>query len=107
MRSPRRHVAIEIKINEINENDKRVRILGVNISSTQDFAKIDDGTGVINVKIEFPLEERKRYRIIGQVSKQSDKKFVIIAEIVQLMDKLDMDLYQKVFEIKRKSKSTN
>ncbi len=106
MQSPRRQVAIEKKINEINENDKKVRILGVNISSTPEFAKIDDGTGVITVKIEYPLEERKRYRIIGQVSKQADNKFLIDAEIVQPMDKLNIDLYQKVLEIKRKS-STN
>ncbi|MFX1451045.1 MAG: hypothetical protein ACFFCM_09395 [Promethearchaeota archaeon] len=107
MQSPRRQVAVERKINEIDVNDKRVRILGVTISSTSEFVKIDDGTGVINVKVESPLEERKRYRIIGQVYKQPDNKLIINAEIVQDMDKLDMDLYQKVLNIKKKSGSTN
>ncbi|MHA1300383.1 MAG: hypothetical protein ACTSO9_13270 [Candidatus Helarchaeota archaeon] len=107
MERSKRLVAYERKINEINENDKKIRILGIVVSSTPEIATIDDGTGVISVRTEKQLTEHGRYRIIGQVFKKGDNKFEMHAEIIQDMKKLNMDLYQKIDEIKRKLKSTN
>lgn len=107
MEKPKRLISIERKISEIDVNDKKIRILGVVISSKPEIAIIDDGTGTINVRTENPLEERKRYRIIGQVFQKGDNKFEMIAEIIQDMENLNMDLYQKVEQVKRKLKSTN
>ncbi|MHA1377256.1 MAG: hypothetical protein ACTSRG_02630 [Candidatus Helarchaeota archaeon] len=107
MENPKRLIAIEKKINEINEKDRKVRILGTIISSNPDFAVIDDGTGTMTVRTENPLEERKRYRIIGQIYKKADNKLVMNAEIIQDMEKLNIDLYKKVEKIKLKLKSSN
>lgn len=107
MQYPKRLVAKERKIKELTENDQKVRILGIVVNSTPNSAILDDGTGVIQIRVEQPLKEKGRYRIIGQVYKKEQNKFEIVAEIIQNMDKLDIQLYQKVNEIKKEFDSTN
>jgi hypothetical protein len=103
----KRRPAIERKINEISENDRRVRILGIVVSTAENLVVMDDGTGLIPVRVEETLREKGKYRIIGQVNKVAENKLEIVAEIVQDMRNLDMELYQKVIKIKRKFKSSN
>ena len=107
MDRPKRLIAFDKKVEELSEMDKKVRILGIVISSTPDLAIVDDGTGTIAVRTADPLEEGSRYRIIGQIFRIAENKYELNAEIVQDMGKLNIDLYQKVEGIKRKLEPTN
>ena len=107
MDKPKRLVAYNKKVQELTENDKKVRIIGIVVSSTPDLAILDDGSGTIAVRTSDPLKEGSKYRIIGQVFRISENKFELNAEIIQDMEKLDMNLLQKVEEIRKKYKPTN
>ena len=106
-------------INELSEEDigNRVRILGsiVDIKSIQDqenqeaqenqtYLVLDDGTGrfqvISNQSITFELGAQ--IRVFGMVRKTSQTELVIETEIIQDMKDLDMSLYKRVQEVKRK-----
>ncbi|MHA1650528.1 MAG: OB-fold nucleic acid binding domain-containing protein [Candidatus Helarchaeota archaeon] len=112
----RRRPAQERRINELSDRDlqNRVRILGsvVDIKSIQDqeqeqiCAILDDGTGRIQVIINHPitLQPGDQIRIFGILSRTEENEYIINAEIIQDMSALDIELYKRVQDVKRKFK---
>ena len=93
-------------INEISENDikKRIRVLGVIIESSPegDFVILDDGTGQIHVQSVKPISftTGDHIRVLGILRSQNS----IDAVIFQDMKMLDMELYKRVQDVKRRFK---
>ncbi len=97
----RRRPAIEKNIEELTEEDYRVRITGVIVDRNLEnySAIIDDGTGRVEVfftkKEDFEkAEEGKLLRVIGKVIKDED--LWIDVEIIQDMSRLDPALFKQV-----------
>jgi RNase P/RNase MRP subunit p29 len=93
-----RFVAVEKKIKEINaEKDGKVRILGTIVSKEQNSLIIDDGTGTVRVFTQTDtnqFKDKQLVRVIGRVLPNADN-FDIQGEIIQNMENLDVDLYNK------------
>jgi len=103
----RRRPGVEKKIAEIDENDYRVRVTGVVVDKNGSdlLAMIDDGSGRIKAlfsrKEDFEqAEEEKLVRVIGKVIKEEE--LALDVEIIQDMQDLDTELYDKVKEIEKK-----
>ncbi|MCD6403063.1 MAG: hypothetical protein J7K98_01900 [Candidatus Aenigmarchaeota archaeon] len=91
------------KISEIDpENDTRVRVTGTVIDVTDDSIFIDDGTGTVRVSIQGNLPEFVKngllIRVFGIVY-QTSEGFEILANIIQNLDGLDLNLFKKVKEL--------
>jgi hypothetical protein len=103
----RRRPAVERTIQEISEQDFRVRIIGtvVDMSRESQSIIIDDGTGRAVVFFPDPaqfeeVQEGKLYRVFGKVKK--DENIEIEAELIQDMSNLDVGLYEQVRYITEK-----
>ncbi|NVM53628.1 MAG: hypothetical protein HWN66_07975 [Candidatus Helarchaeota archaeon] len=107
-KSRSRKPARERWINELSDKDlqKRIRILGSIIESDQDqkYAIVDDGTGRVQIviKTSMPLKPGDQIRVFGILSKTEQNDYIIDAEIIQDMKDLDMELYKRVQEVKRR-----
>lgn len=122
-KSRKRKPAQQRWINELSDEDmgNRVRILGsiVDIKSIQDqetqdnqenqiYVVLDDGTGrfqIISTQ-SLTLELGAQIRVFGIVRKTGTNELVIEAEIIQDMKDLDMSLYKRVQEVKRRFESS-
>lgn len=100
METTRSRPGIEKAINEIDEKDFRVRILGtvVDCDEENNSFMVDDGTGRARIFFtgpgEFPISGTgSLLRVLGKVRK--DKEIEIDAEIIQDMSKLDLGLMNK------------
>lgn len=100
--SPRRLPAHERKVSEIGKDDVRVRLLGTVIDSKDNIVVLDDGTGKVNVVFSEPVraEVNKRVRVFGRAMPM-ENGFEIQGEVIQDMEKVDLELYQKVTELER------
>lgn len=103
----RRRPSVEKRIGGIAGDEYRVRVNGIVVERDEgeNSAIIDDGTGRVNVfftrREDFDLaSEEKLVRVIGKVIK--DEELAIDVEIVQDMQSLDVDLYEKVRKIEGK-----
>jgi hypothetical protein len=115
-KSSKRKPAQERWINELSDQDlqKYVRVLGatVDIKAIQEqnqeqlYIIVDDGTGRLRVTINkpIPLELGNKIRIFGILEKTEQNDYIIEAEIIQNMKDLDMELYKRVREVKRRFK---
>ncbi len=115
-KSSKRKPAQERWINELSDQDlqKYVRVLGaiVDIKAIQEqnqeqlYVIVDDGTGRLRVTINkpIPLELGNKIRIFGILEKTEQNDYIIEAEIIQNMKDLDMELYKRVREVKRRFK---
>jgi len=118
-KSRKRKPAEQRWINELSEEGigNNIRILGsiVDIKSIQDqenpnnqenqtYLVLDDGTGRVQVisNKSLTLELGAQIRVFGILSKTSQNELVIEAEIIQDMKDLDMNLYKRVQEVKRR-----
>ncbi len=105
-----KQVARNKKIKEINENDLRVKILGVVIEKNPDdnTILIDDGTGIALVYLtqeQFEkISEGDIVRIFGRVLEIKDNKVEIVSEIVQNLKNINIGLYEIVQHIIKKIK---
>lgn len=97
----RRKPAVEKNIEELTQEDYRVRITGVVVDRSLDnySAIVDDGTGRVEIlfsrKEDFEkAEEGKLVRVIGKVIK--DENIWIDVEIIQDMSRLDPALFKQV-----------
>lgn len=90
------------RINELTDDDYRVRVIGtvVNVSSEEQI--LDDGTGTINIVTDQKLEVGARIRAIGRIFRKDDGTIELNAEIIQDMKGLDTELYNKVRELQKK-----
>jgi len=105
----RRLPAIEKNIKDINQEDFRVKVLGIIVGRDEinNRAMLDDGTGRIVALFADPeqfgsAKEGRRVRIIGKVRKGESSELELEAEILQDMSKLDMGLYGQVKSISEK-----
>ena len=98
----KRSPSVERKISEISNTDIRVRILGTIIGTENQSVILDDGTGKIKASFEFPIGEtnpKNLVRVIGKVV-HSENGIEINGEILQNMEKLDLDVFKKLSSIK-------
>ena len=93
-----RSPAVYRKISNINpETDVRVRLLGRVIGQTDGTLVIDDGSGKADIVAEeFSAETNDIIRVFCRVL-PLESGFELRAELVQKMDKLDTELYGRVF----------
>ena len=90
---------IEKKINEINDLDTRVKIVGtvISIDNSIPMITIDDGTGIANVVLdEIKVNISDNVRVIGRIVNTNPVE--IRGEVVQKFD-LKRDLYEKYLDI--------
>jgi len=90
------------RINELNDTDYRVRVIGTVVSVSSDEQILDDGTGTINVRTDQKLEMGTLIRAIGRIFRKDDSTFELNAEIIQDMKGLDIELFNKVRELQKK-----
>lgn len=99
----KRSPAVPKKIEKIDpEEDVRVRILGTVLEKREDSAVIDDGSKTVEAFLDEEdlekMSENQKVRIFGRVLPTPDS-FEIQGEIIQDMDDLNFELYNKVKEI--------
>ncbi len=113
-KSRRRKPFQERWINELSDQDlqQRVKVIGsiLDIKSDPDQDQIqailDDGSGHVRVVINHPISYKtgNQIRVFGILSKTERDEYIIDAEIIQDMTKLDIDLYKRVQNVKRQFK---
>ncbi len=94
----KRQPAVERRIKEIKPSDTMVRILGTALEVRERDFLLDDGESQIPViadpdRVQM-IKQGQRIRVIGRIFK--DPEPVVQGEIVQDMEKLDLDLYRRV-----------
>lgn len=91
-RAPSKHR----KIKDIDEKDIRISLIGAVISKKDFEFILDDGTGQINVICEEDVDfkEGDLVRVVGRLFTD-----VVQAEIVKKVEDMDMDLYNRVYEL--------
>ena len=107
--------ALKKDIKEITKDDIRVQILGtvieyipgtINDSGSLSQMILSDGTGNLNVLIDENLDREfkigDKVRVFGSLIHDAESDTKLYAEIIQDMNKLNIELYKKVEELKKK-----
>ncbi len=94
------------RIKDISIDDERIQVTGYIKSRVSDKQIVlDDKTGEINVNLmsinDFKFKENDLINIIGDIEFQSSGEKVFNADIVQDMNKLNFEYYQKIYQIKK------
>ncbi|MEA1994460.1 MAG: hypothetical protein U9N35_08760 [Euryarchaeota archaeon] len=92
-----RYRSVEKDISEIDEEDRRISIIGtvVRKNTTKYSLTVDDGTGEIEVYTDAFFEIGTLVRVVGMVSKDSTLNLCIDAELIQDFSGFNVSLYQK------------
>ena len=93
-------------IKDITINDERIQVIGYVKSRVNDNQIIlSDKTGEINVNLlsidDFDFKENDLINVIGDLELQTTGEKLINADIVQDMNKLNFEYYQKLYQIKK------
>ncbi|MFX1310541.1 MAG: hypothetical protein ACFE8C_12640 [Promethearchaeota archaeon] len=93
-------------IKDISLDDERIQITGYIKSRINDnHIILDDKTGEIKVNLisidGFNFKENDLVNVIGDLEFQSSGEKLINADIVQDMNKLNFEYYQKLYQIKK------
>ncbi|MGQ4916007.1 MAG: hypothetical protein ACP6IU_14845 [Candidatus Asgardarchaeia archaeon] len=88
-------------LNEISENDKRVRVLGRIIAKNENYFLLDDGTGNILVFGNSASDVGSIVQVIGKVIKKG-KEVGIQAEIIIDFSNINLRLYKQILELKKR-----
>jgi len=93
-------------IKDISIDDERIQVTGYIKSRINDKKIIlDDKTGEITVNLTnidiFNFKENDLVNVIGDLEFQSTGEKLINADIVQDMNKLNFEYYQKLYQIKK------
>ncbi len=93
-------------IKDISIDDERIQVTGYIKSRTSDKQIIlDDKTGEIKVNLisidDFKFKENDLINVIGDIELHSSGEKLLNAEIIQDMNKLNFDYYQKIYQIKK------
>ncbi|MFW9988029.1 MAG: hypothetical protein ACFFC3_05180 [Candidatus Odinarchaeota archaeon] len=93
-------------IKDIASGDKRIQVTGyVKKRVNENQIILDDKTGVISVNLmsidNFRFKENDLINIIGDFEINSTGEKVIKADIIQDMNKLNFEYYQKIYHIKK------
>ena len=99
----RRMPAIPRKISDINpEKDIRVRLLGRVIDKSDNTIIIDDGSGKAEIIVENESDfERLNINDVLRIFTRVlplETGYELRSEIIHDMNKLDLDLYKKIYE---------
>ncbi|KXB05236.1 hypothetical protein AKJ50_01435 [candidate division MSBL1 archaeon SCGC-AAA382A13] len=94
------------RISEIKTADEQIQVVGLIVDKRESSIVLDDGSGRINVLFEDPglvkdVDVGSKVRVFGTPLNIEDTH-EIHAEIIQKLDKLDLDLYKKVIHEVRK-----
>ncbi len=93
----RRLPASPKKIIDINpEKDVRIRLLGKIIDKSDGTIVLDDGSTTTTIVTDATCEVNDMVRIFARVLPLEDG-FELRGEIVQNVNKLDMELYKKIY----------
>lgn len=98
----KRDPALPRNVEEIDpEADVRVRLLGTVIEKEGDSIVLDDGSGSVEIFLDEEdlksIEEKNKIRVLGRVL-PTPESFEIQGELVQEMDDLDFELYNKAMD---------
>ncbi len=93
-------------IKDITNFDKRIQIVGyIKNRINNENIILDDKTGEITVKINkienLEFEENDLINVIGDLEITSNGENLIHAEIIQDMNKLNFEYYQKLYDLKK------
>lgn len=93
-------------IKDISLDDERIQVTGYIKSRINDnHIILDDKTGEIKVNFisidGFNFKENDLVNVIGDLEFQSSGEKLINADIVQDMNKLNFEYYQKLYQIKK------
>jgi len=94
------------RISEIKTGDDQIQVVGLVVDKSESGLVIDDGSGKLNVLFEDPalvkdIEVGSKVRVFGTPLNIGDTHEVHV-EIIQKMEKLDLDLYKRVMHEVRK-----
>lgn len=97
---PRVEPARPRKISEIKTGDERVRVVGLVVDKKEAELVLDDGSGRITVIFDDPaltegVEVGSKIRVFGSPLNVADTH-ELHADIIQRLDKLDLELYEQV-----------
>ncbi|MHA2127647.1 MAG: hypothetical protein ACXABO_13670 [Promethearchaeota archaeon] len=93
-------------IKDIINSDERIQITGY-IKNRLDNENIilEDKTGEVTVKINkienFKFKENDLINIIGDLEITSNGEKTLVAEIIQDMNKLNFEYFQKLYDLKK------
>lgn len=98
--------AIPRRISEIKTGDEQVQVVGLTVDKSESSLVLDDGSGRLNVFFEDPallkgIDVGSKVRVFGTPLNIGDGH-EIHAEIIQNLERLDLDLYKKVMHEVRK-----
>ena len=93
-------------IKDIANDDERIQVTGyIKRRIDNEHILLNDKTGEINVNItnidKFKSKENDLINVIGDLELKSSGEKVINAAIIQDMNKLNFDYYQKIYQIKK------
>jgi uncharacterized protein YdeI (BOF family) len=96
----RKAPAVDRKISEIKIGDSRIRVVGLVVDRKEAEFMLDDGSGQIVVFFDDPalaagVDVGSKVRVFGTPLNVGDKH-ELHAEIIQRVDKLDLELYDEV-----------
>ena len=101
----KRSPAIPRIIKDLKDTDVRIQITGyVKEVEDKNFCILDDRTGTIKVDIsefEFVYNQNDLVNIIGELILNTDGEKVLEPEIIQDMNKLNFEYYQKLYRLKK------
>lgn len=97
--------AIQRTIEDIRENDVRIQVTGYvkNLIEDESFI-LDDESGQISVNIQyvkFSFSEDDLVNVIGELDTDMEGERMLVAQIVQDMNKLNFKYYLKLYELKK------
>lgn len=92
-------------IKDIKNNDVRIQVTGyIKDLIEKEHLILDDKTGQINVDIknlDFRNKKNDLINVIGELVISMDGGKIIVAEIIQDMNKLNFEYYLKLYELKK------
>ncbi|MFX1304639.1 MAG: hypothetical protein ACFE9X_14900 [Promethearchaeota archaeon] len=93
-------------IKDIGIDDERIQVTGyIKSRINDDHIVLDDNSGEIRVNIigidDFNFKENDLINVIGDLELQSSGEKVLNADIIQDMNKLNFEYYQKLYELKK------
>lgn len=103
---PKIKPAQDRRISEIKLGDERVRVVGLVVDKRDQELSLDDGSGQLTVVFDDPslaqgIEVGSKIRVFG-LPLSAGGRLELKAEIVQKVDRLDLELYEEVRKEVRK-----
>ena len=93
-------------VKDITNDDERIQVTGYIKNRINDnHIELNDKTGDVRVKIaeldNFNFNINDLVNVIGDLEIKSSGEKIINAEIIQDMNKLNFEYYQKIYQIKK------